>query len=496
MRAWALRHQDTEASLAFIDERVVDVTEPAEILNVMATALEALSWIGGGRRNQVKADSALAIYAQVRSRYPENVGAYYLAGVQLLGSGRRSEAHPLLRRAAELSPDGARLHHAYWRSVIGLSAATEEDRRAEIEADMRRMLERRPTSTTTLFWISQGYDLMGDDERRSKMEDRIVEIDPLDRWAEMIEVQRYRSFLRAMGDDGWKDREKREQYASLVRAFLNRPKFNNERLIGDAYRSIFSVLAADSMNADPDELLEAVQGMVEYEGINPHIVFARGPIILAERGVYFEEAAEVARKGVEAGRKRIDEYAKFRGFATDGDYDKAVGDMTALMYDALGWVYFHEGRHVDAQRELLRARNLNPKSRDNLYHLGRLHEALHERVVTSTEARVTDPSAEAQRHLEQAESFYIKGMAVQHPGENPNEKALRHLYLRRHGTLDGISTYMSSLEEIDRRRRMDRVLTDRDKEPQLLPPFSLPSLEGPSVNSSTLSGRVAVINAW
>jgi len=58
-----------------------------------------------------------------------------------------------------------------------------------------------------------------------------------------------------------------------------------------------------------------------------------------------------------------------------------------------------------AERELLKALELSPGGRETLYHLGRFYEAKNDGA--------------------RAEEYYVKGLAVQSPGTNPSEAALK-----------------------------------------------------------------------
>ena len=94
----------------------------------------------------------------------------------------------------------------------------------------------------------------------------------------------------------------------------------------------------------------------------------------------------------------------------------------------LGWVFFQEGRLEDAERELMRAYELNSKDEDTLYHLGQVYEAMD--------------------NPDQAEVFYKMGIAIPSSGKNPNDQALKSLYLKRHGSLEGIRRLLKAFNSI------------------------------------------------
>ena len=214
--------------------------------------------------------------------------------------------------------------------------------------------------------------------------------------------------------------------------------------------------------------------MIKYEGINPHIMYAEGAIRLAERGRDFREAERIARDGLKAGKEKIDSQKEI--YETVGDYARALDWMSAFMYDALGVVYMREGRLADAEKQLTHARDLDPSSVKALYHLGQL--------------------AERRSALEDAERFYAKGSLLSAMGSNPNRAALKQVYQRRHGSLDGFDTFMAGLADADRASRRAEIAKTRDQKPAPLSPFSLKTLEGRVVSLDSLRGKTTVINNW
>jgi thiol-disulfide isomerase/thioredoxin len=148
------------------------------------------------------------------------------------------------------------------------------------------------------------------------------------------------------------------------------------------------------------------------------------------------------------------------------------------MVEAQGWVHFQAGRAEDAERELRQALDLDPQNVSAFHHLGRLLEAA--------------------RQLDSAESYYIRGAMVASPMANPNRAALRALYVARRGSAEGYDPYYAGIRDLDRARRRSTMATEikaaRDRD--TLPSFRLTALSGDTLRSSTLAGRVTVINFW
>lgn len=494
MRAWALQVHDAQAGLPFLDEHVQRGEETAALLSIRASLISSLSW-KTRPRDMALADSALAVLAELRRRFPNEAAGYATAASELAGSRRMAEALPLARRAIELAPKGLSAHWTFWRAVSGQPDVDAEEKRRLIVGDVDALLAMSPDSPGTLNWAKEAFKLLDDKDGVRRIEDRILEIAPESEQAEWVHVERYRAFAADMGEGGWKDAAKRRQYRDLVRAFLDRPVIHQSGLRGDAFRSLFTALSADSMEADPDLLLEAVEGMVEFEGINPHVTFANGPIVLADRGVHLDAAERIARQGVEEGRKKIDQQKKQGAYRTDEEYERAQDWMESMMVDALGWVFFRQGRLEAAETELRRSHDLSPQSRTTLVHLGRLFEARAERAVRSG----NDPDDLASTEgdfLDQAETWYARAMETQAPGKNPAEAALRALYIRRRGSADGIEDYFANLSDLDRAKRREKILAERIVEPEPMAAFDLPLLSGGRMASRDAEGKILVINMW
>ena len=178
-----------------------------------------------------------------------------------------------------------------------------------------------------------------------------------------MHVNRYRAVAEALRDSTSRDTA---AYLRALWAFVDRPVHVQDRLVGDAYRNLF---AYTDSTTNADTLLRVVRGMVKYEGINPHVVYAGGAIRLAERGRDFKEAEQIARDGMKEAKLKIDSQKSI--YETVGDYARAVDWMSAFMYDALGVVYFRQNRLDEAAASIRQALELDRPS-TALLHLAQL----------------------------------------------------------------------------------------------------------------------------
>ena len=347
-----------------------------------------------------------------------------------------------------------------------------ETKVAEIEADMAVLLKNRAGDVRAIYAVSQRYGALEMKNKQKELEDRILREAPASTQAEAVLVNRYQDFLSLSKLEELRDPIKKAELIKMLRELIKYPHYGQEWRLGGIYTQLFFLIKDEAGTTDA-EMLDVVKSMVKLAKENPHVVYAEGAIALAQRKKYFREAEKIARDGIAAERKSLAD--EFGPYATEAQL-KALRRNTARLQDALGRVFFYEGRLDDAEKELLRAHTGDPESATNHYHVGQLYEA--------------------RKALDKAEEFYIKGIRLQHPGENPNEKALKDLYLARKGKLDGYEEYLAGIREKESVARKQRVLAERINEPQPLGPFSLKTLDGARLSSDGLKGKIAVVNFW
>lgn len=471
MRAETLmRKQKPQDAAAFIDSVRHQVQNPAELLATKGNALFVLS---SGTHDARQFEEALQLFAEARKIDPTNLSGYYLPGTYLNWRNRHGEALPLLEEALALSPNSLSVHEQYWRAVLGAKEMSREAKHQELEADIEAYLQRRSDSPRVLSAVTRVCRELKWEERLKQIEYEILTRFPDTPEAEWVLVERWRDFQAKFGSNGFEDPEKQSRYQEMLRAFIDRPTHHNENVLGEAYRQLFYSIRQDT-SVRPEVLLEVVQGMVQYEKLNPHVAYAEGATVLAQRTPYLEEAAEIARKGFEAGRARLERQRSF--YDSEEDYQRSLDWMMAQMHDALGWVLFKAGRLEEAEQELLQAHTRNSEYAENLCHLGQLYESLND--------------------VNQAEAYYIKGLAVQTMGENPNAEALKRLYQKRHGSLQDFDQYFAQIEAQHKERRKADILAQRIADPKPAAPFRLKTPDASETGLEVFSGKIVVINFW
>ncbi len=475
MRAEALVWTGNEKeAIAFLESYSWPDGERARLLVTKAKAHEGLSRQRGLDPDERKAsrNQALQVLHEARQVDPGHVGALFLAGSYLSRNNRAEEGIPLLKRAVDLSPNSNSVNSELWHQLHSFKSLSEAERKAQVIERMKEFLSRRSEYPTALLAVAAIANRLGFEGLRSEVEERILSDFPNSRGADVVLRNRYRDFQQKLRKENFKNRENVEHFRQMLWDYVKRPYHSGTNFLGGAYLQLF--LWRNRLEVAPEELLQVVDGMVQYEEMNPRLTYAESAIALAERTSYYRRAEEIARKGVEAGLAKV-ERGRFR-HETEGRFQLAKDRMKALMVDALGWVYFNEGRFEEAERKLLAAYELNHRNMLILHHLGRLYEA--------------------KANLSKAEEFYVKGLIIQTPRKNPSEEAIKRLYSKMTGSLEGFDRYRTSLDQQDRKRRKGKILSSRLLEPERVFNFSLKTLEGEVVSLDTLEDRIVVINFW
>jgi tetratricopeptide (TPR) repeat protein len=441
----------------------------AELLVLKANALLVSRAQGEGRLER-----AMDVFAEARNQDPENVNAHFFPASNLLTSRNLEDGLPLIERAVELSPYSAGIRQSWFSAVQARRDLTAEEKRTLVEEEMAALLAYRPTPDAFSLAASI-FRQLGAHDGIGPLEDRILAEFPESAEAEWVVINRHRALRDSLRQNTVADPEGAKARArAMLWEFVGRPSHKVPGLLGEAYLTLFTDVRADE-TVPSDDLLRVVQGMVEHNRMNPHLTHVEGPMALADRGVHFREAEAIAREGLDF----VDEYHEPRRAMLEsmGEFEASVNRMRSMMHDALGWVYFQEGRHLEARQELERAYELSRENAAVLYHLGRL--------------------AEAEGDLDEAELMYGRGRNAEvRGGAKRSTEALERLYEKKYGSLEGYEEYIEALAEVERADRRARIASTRFPEPEASPSFQLEWLHGGTYDSSEHAGKITVINFW
>jgi tetratricopeptide (TPR) repeat protein len=416
-------------------------------------------------------DTAEALWAKARTMDSSDVRAWNWAGTFLLNVGRTDEACALLRRAAELAPLSTEVNADYWRALRALHMRDRDQARVETLPGIQRILAARGHDPEVLGTIADEYQALSLPDSQRVVEERLLSGYPASSAAEGVLVSRFQAVGEKLRDTTVHDSTLKGTYRRMLEEFVSRPTHQFENMLGLAYTELFD--QADS-TMDPDTLLNIIRQMQRYASFNVYVTYSRAAITLADRNIHLDEAERIAREGAVEGRKLVQ-----RDSATLQSMDRYAetrDGMNATMADALGWVLYREGKRGDAELQLRAALDLSPRDMSVLYHIGRMFEA----------AGAGDS----------AEAYYIRGAMLPSMGKSPNREALQKLYLNRHGSAEGYDAYYASIRDRDRARRRADVTAELKATRDTVPAFTLVSVGGDTVRSTSLAGHVAIINFW
>ena len=261
--------------------------------------------------------------------------------------------------------------------------------------------------------------VLEDEEKAAEFEAKLLARAPAGRHASWIHQQKFQREYRRLqpeldrierehGEDSQEYQDRLLLVRDAAYRFLEKPLYDDS-FRGRAYLDLFFTLSA--MNPVlAEELADAVRGLVRYERLNPHITYSIAPISMADHTPYAEEAAELARSGIQA---MIDK-------AEEREWEESrLNYQLSLVHDAIGWASYKAGRIEEGRKELEQALELSGTNTSALYHLGQMFEhmatkaeaALQVRdsktIVLRTETEVQDAAEATRNWLDKAEDTYI-----------------------------------------------------------------------------------------
>lgn len=458
--------------------------------DIMAAKGRALSYEAYMRSDSAMNARALATLKGALARDSDDVEALQLTGQHLAAFRNEPAAGlPYLARAARLTP-APDVHEQYWQALLHDPELEPAARRSKVVADMDSLLAGRPDSPILLQAAASVCDDMDSAESRERLEARILKDFPDSPQAESVELERIgrlgSAVRRQKEEDGRADADTLAAYRRGILAFIGRPRHPRESYLGEAYLDLFELLRAEE-DVDPDSLVMAVRGMVRYEHQNPNVVYGDGAVALAEHHVAPKLAERLPQEGLTQVTRQA---AALHGDSSDREsHERMLHYGWARMLDALGWVYFQQGRLEASRRELNVALGYAELPR-MYYHLGQVYEA---RADSLGGPGAAAPRSAADSLLNEAREAYVKGLVESGREDNPCRDALRSLYVRRHGSAGGYEAFVKN-QVLARRRK--GVLDARLDPPESVEPFALKNLSGRVVELSHFRGKIVIVDFW
>jgi len=392
----------------------------------------------------------------------KNVTAIIAKAHLLSAAQKKKEAYLLLKSASQSIPDSYALHVAYWRSLLDVPGIATETAVAEITSDAGRLFAAVKPRAYMVFSASSEFG-NSNSEALNALGDWIIKQFPDTGAADAVRLTRATKENPAMVAERGNPVQ-----AKALEAFLDRPKHFDDAVTKSANEWL-SHLLATSEHPDLDRLYKAVidLGGDDSEGVR----------VLAEHKVRLPELELIAAKQLDSQWKviytRMLDQSDKQGFLDFGMYN-----WVSEWQSTLGCVYLNEGKLDEAQEKIEAAITIREKSAQNTILLGRVYES--------------------KGQPEEAQKLYTDALSmnVVVEGEHPAVTVLRESYVRRHGSTEGLDAYMKPLLAKDQERRKKEVLNARIKSSRPIPEFSLASLDGKTVTSESLKGKILVINFW
>ena len=501
----ALRPRKVEEGMAFLDSLDAETRQHPEVLHARA---ELEYWAQYALEDPTYADTSLATLATLRARWPDHVSGYFRAAEQLYRSNKPQEALSLIEEAIRLSPGSAEVRYWHWNILNREDLLLTDERHTAIEASIAEYRKVAPETIRGLALLTTTYrNVLEDEEKAAEFEAKLMALAPASRHASWIhqekfqrEYQRLQPELNLIEPEHGADSQEYQDQLRLIcdaaYRLLEKPLYDDS-FRGWPYLTLFTSLEA--MNPIPvEELADAVRGLVRYERLNPHIT-STAPLSMAEHTPYAEEAAELARDGIQAVIAKAEE---------EEWEEEELNWYLSLLHHAIGWASYKAGRVEEGRNELERALELWGENTSAFHHLGQVFEHMateveatlqmrdSKTVVLQTEIEAQDAAEAVRNWLDKAEEAYIAGLEARSWGENPFPEALGVLYERRHGSREGLDEYLAAFYERDRSRRHQRILESRLDTARTYGPFVLPELDGEFVDSAGLDGKIAVLHFW
>ena len=313
------------------------------------------------------------------------------------------------------------------------------------------------------------------------------------------EVYLHSSAFRTANGDYWEFRrrtgtehpEKREEARLALLDYIEGPRYLPDGMRQRANYYLFQLLREepDGDRALLDTTIDAILHPSPYPGSGS---FAEAAIALTERGGLDAEARALVDEGFAYVKKYVDGRREDGRYEDDEEYQEALDRMNAGLYDARGWLYLQQGQMEEAELDLSRALENQPKNPLFLYHMG----SLYERKLLACE--VGNGGGDPEQLRAHAEDYYLRGMLAiwRYDWANPSVAALEAIYLENHESLEGFEEHFAEAIETHTRERREGVLARRLGEPKDMVAFELENLAGGTLSSETLAGKVAVINFW
>jgi tetratricopeptide (TPR) repeat protein len=512
LRAGVLvRYLDRDTALAFLNGAPDPIKADLDVREFMASRLAP----PGRERTDSDVQNLLDLYEGILAEDPNHISANYgLARLLMTLEIEDEKAHALLDHAASLSPSPG-IHWTVWSEILDDPSLTAEDRASKVTADVRHVLDNFPESPGRWGDMATGLDWFGYPALQTELEERVL-TDYSESWAaEKVLAARISQMAYELSNERPADdeaaRAESDRLEEMVADFVARPQHRDLELLQDAYWQLFLL---EKKKPDPD--LGRLSHLAEtWAGYLPEIrdIWADQKCLLGALSLaQHPQTLEAGKSLLAAGKVEMDKFLAERE-RQDQRFSETVFDAqeahirssNAYLSIASALVLAQEGSFEEAEALLSQVRDYDPEDDDSWTVLPLADLAAGKvKEWRADLARENGDEATAQKFLTSAEDFYLHGLRGDYYPRpsygvgwtNPVEGALKDLFEKRHGGLDGFEAYLASAVEGGLDARRAEILATRIQAPQPILPFALKNLDGEEVTSESYLGKVVVINFW
>lgn len=420
-----------------------------------AIIMDLRSW-----RDQSLVDAAQAALVAAEAANPDDARLLLHHATSLARRRRKEEALPLFERAIALSPNSLGIRRGYWRTLG-------KEKQAIAAADIEKYLAGH-SSVIVLGAAQRAYTEIGLEEKSLPLQEKILAEFPDSKQAESIMMTHASEYMREHRASFTP--ETKAEAIRQWRAFVDYPfHYTRETWLASAYATLFSIVKDDGSADDFLDVVDAYLAFGDQKEIAERVAEA-----LATRELRLEQAEKLARIGL---RDALVELDRDSAGLTKQKYEDASARLTGNAHSTLGWTLLKRKKIEEAGKHLLTAVKLFPDSPAIQHHLGQYYEATNQ--------------------LTKADETYTKGMTFERAPSATNAEALRALYVKRHGSDEGWSSYLAAAKEGVSSKKKREILASRVVPARkLAKPFSLKTLDGNEMSFDSLRGKIALIKFW
>lgn len=440
---------------AFVERHRADYEQSAQALVAEAWALRT---IAAAEHDTTMRGTYIELYNKALKLDPENLNATLALATQLRGKSAK-DAYEFLKGAAGRFPDSYPVHLAYWQAAADMPNG--KDLKKDILADAVAMLERAEPPGRVLVLLFGSLNEAAPDVAEAignatakKYPDSVA--------ADLITLQQATKDL-PMATVEQNDQAK----IKSLRALLARPRPLDKDVAANASSQLLYLLTKQE-NPDLEEIYKLAEkpGDMYWSAINK----------LADAKYRLPDLERIAAAQLDLQWTNLRDFKKEQRDGS-GFVDFWLSDRVHFWLDSLGYIYLQQGRFDDAEPKLDAALKLYSKDALCNVHRGKLYEA--------------------KQQYGEAEKTYLAALSMPYQeADHPAVASLRELYVRQHGSADGLEAYMKPILAEQLRMRREQVLSARASAPKPMPSFILTALDGSKLDSGSLMGRILVINFW